>query len=244
MTAFAQARADLAEAMAKLVTLERVFGMMEEYAGMLSGIGQSPELTYDPATGRIALEVVVGRVPPRLVLTVDEAAHAALAQPEPAPAPPAEPALRTGPWTNEEIARATEMLRAGRSNKEIAGELGRTATGIHFKLEPLRAEIAEAKTSARKADTSGAPLHLTRAERRVWEHLDAISDAEWSDQRSLELVIMLGGGHGAEDAAARWSISKSLVVARWNAMFPEKGVEAQALMVRVLRARLAAQVAA
>lgn len=168
MSGFAQARADIAHAMTKLATLDRVFAMMEEFSGLLSAVGQRPELSYDDATGRIALEVVVGRVPPRVMIAVEEAAPAA-ALPPPA-APPADdgkaasatrlPRFKTGPWTDEEVDLAAELVGQGLTNKEIAARLNRSATGIHFRLDPLRklaADDADREAAGRADGRDGAP---------------------------------------------------------------------------------------
>lgn len=164
MSSFAQARADVASAMEKLAALDRVFGMMDEFAARLAGIGQHPELGYDAATGRLTLAVVVGRVPPRVSLAVEEAVPAL-----PAPGPSAaarktlDPSLKTGPWTEEELDLAAELVGQGLTNKEVAARLNRPATGIHFKLDPLRKALAE-EAQREAAEIPGETHGATTAE--------------------------------------------------------------------------------
>lgn len=296
MSAFAQARADLAEAMAKLATLDRVFGMMDEYAGLLSAIGQRPELAYDAATGRITLAVVVGGVPPRMAISVEDAVPALA---PPVAAKPEQPRratqFRTGPWTDAELVTAGELIRQGLSNKEIAARLNRSATGIHFKLDPLRAAAQskipgepEGVTTADhpghtedgtggshgsrlpsgRTDGSGSgsgaaeglspaagespapalsavPASFNMAEARLWWHLDAVADSAWPAARDLDLLERMMRGDGAGGVGEHLGIAKDAVVARWRQLFPERpSIDLQARMVRVLKVRVAAEVAA
>jgi hypothetical protein len=295
MSGFGQARADLAETMQRLAALDRVFVAMEEFAGMLGALGQHPQLAYDPAVGRITLEVVVGRVPPRITLAVEDAATASLPAPEPVPA--RQPALRatrltkfrTGPWSDAELMTATAMIREGRTNKEIAARLNRIATGIHFNLNPLRKDLAAeepakipsetegvstaehsgapvpnggsrgSRLASGRTDASGggsgaaegehpaaggspapsvAPPGLTIAERRVWEHLEAIADPEWPPARDLDMLERMMRGDGASATAEGMGLAKSAIVSRWRRLFPgDVTIELQARLVRVLKMR-------
>lgn len=256
MTGFDQARADLRLALDKIKALDEVFELVADFAEHLEKRGEHPVLTFDPDGRRIVLEIAVGRVPPQIFVGVEEAVPA-LERPRPKRASPV--ALKSGPWSEGEEERAIDLIGDGKSNKEIAAELGRTAIGIHFKLDPLRTALqeedareevsADALIEADEPGTvaavapvpdemPGPPDHLSLRERRVWEHLTAIADPAWPAERDLELVRLLCSGFGIEDVAARWDIESAALRARWNRLFPEKSIEAQKTMIAVLGARL------
>lgn len=230
MSGFAEARADLAEAMAKLANLDRVFAMMDEYGRLLSGEGLHPELSYDPATGRVTLEVVVGRVPPRMTLAVEEAVTSPRALPTPDAGREVQPTakaralpqgLKTGPWSDGELVTAAEMIRQGATNKEIAVRLNRSGTGIHFTLNPLRREIAEQGEAEIPSETEGAttvdmekPVDGSRGSRQPQADADATRAGEQAPEAE-EKASVAAGGSPAPSARAPGDLTLA-EVRLWN----------------------------
>lgn len=69
---FRAARENLRAARAKLDAIDHVLGLMDALSVSLQNHGEAPELVYDDETGVASLHVRVGRVPPRVSVTVGQ----------------------------------------------------------------------------------------------------------------------------------------------------------------------------
>lgn len=176
-------------------------------------------------------------------------------------APKTEPAptAKELPLTDDETCEALRLDDLGNSPAAIAMTLGRSRRGFHFTMERLRREAAEgddAPAEDHRADTAGyvpgprqaqaetSSLMFQPApgaslkEQSLHAMLNAIGYPEpWTPVADAMLAVMLANGEGVPAVVDALHVERSDVIARWNALLPQKGIDEQSLLVKVLKRR-------
>lgn len=188
----------------------------------------------------------------------DDTAVAEAVEPEPV----AKEAFVKGPWSDEEEARALDMIKDGAPNGKIAAALGRHAGGSNNKLRGLRSVAKEAvkkpvsRPAPRKRQlvpgkdripeqapvaTPEPSATATRpyAERSILSHLDAVGYVgDWNAERDLELVEELARGASISVVAVELQISVKAAKDRWALLNTGIGdLGHQQRLVSILRER-------
>lgn len=198
---------------------------------------------------------------PALAAPAPEPAPAPAA-PAPAPAParkatPSLPTAKAKPLSDAERDLALAALARGETAAEIAYALKRSKMGFHFTLAALERGAARedeatpavpepapaAKPAPVRVPSAPTPPPDGRspAERAVLARLEeadrAVPMADWGVECDLHLVTLLAAGEGVAAVVDALEIPRDRAIARWNALCPEKSIEAQALLLKVLRAQ-------
>lgn len=130
------------------------------------------------------------------------------------------PLVRDKPLSDDEIAEALERDARGETPGAIAKSLGRSGMGFHLTLRGLRSRA------------------LREAEDAEAEDAEAEDPEWWWPHRDLKLAEMLIAGEGIGAASAALGVDRDQALRRWNTICPEKTLDAQAALLRVLRARV------
>lgn len=258
MTDLEELKAELAAERARLEAQDWALTVLEDFMRKLVSHGFEPRLTIPG--GMVTVSFDLDRV--------QSEAGAATEAPDPEetarePAPDPEP--KTGPWSEDEIATATEILRKGGVYSDVARALGRTPSHVGWRCNKISKQLrseAEAKPDpavqgsapaepAPAAGGSPVPAGSTpvtappASARRVQAHLNALGHvAPWSAGLDLDLVERLARGESLTNVAERIGVSRPEAIARWKALLPEVTIDGQRLLLEELRRRAAAQVAA
>lgn len=292
MKDFDELRAEIAAERARLEAQDWTLTMLEEAARKIASHGYVP--IVDVLGGHVSLVVDFsghweapseGAAPARSIAAIAaelrkapeaEGCSAATEAPEPEqpaeePVPDPEPELRTGPWSEDEIATATEILRRGGTCSDVAAALNRGAPNVHWRCNKIKAQLVAKKDQPKPepkpepaaqgsvppqpapvAPRSPAPggssdgvAEQPATVRQVQAHLNALGHiAPWTAAKDLKLAAGIARGDGLGATAEALGVEKGEALARWKALCPVVTIDSQRLLLEELRKRADAQVAA